>query len=1849
MAIIYSYPLNTPKREDLLIGTITYDEDAVNPVHGNPTVSFTVGSLLDLVAAQGAAQNLQQVTNIGNTTTNSIVISNSLKVAGEYYDSSNQPGTAGQLLSSTATGTQWVNVAAQGVTSVGLSMPAAFTVANSPITQSGILTVTGAGTAAQYINGLGNLITFPTIPTPYVLPVATTVALGGIKIGYTEAGKNYPLELDNEQAYVNVPWTDTVYTLPLAADGTRGGVQIGYVENAKNYPVELSSEKMFVNVPWTDTPYVLPVATATDLGGVKIGYTENAKNYPVELDSDQMYVNVPWTDTQNPFQTITGTGSDNTDSGVLLSNSGGTVKILGDGTVITAAQSGNTITLTGVNTWVANSLNVAGYVAAPGAVANKVWKTDANGNPAWRDDANTDTGITGVTLATGTSTGSPLSESITNRELTLTSLEYDGGSNIGYVPAGGTATTYLKGDGSWAAIPTGLQFKGTWDASGGGGGNPDLTQAANKGAGFLWICDVAGTAYPNGGTNPPSTWALGDWAVYDGTAWTRVPATNSGVTSLTTTDGSFINLTPNAATTGAVTVTADLSAQDGTSDTSTRFLSKDNTWDVPSYTTDNDTTYTVDVPTATTSINLKGSDGTDDAIVLTGGTNVTLSRTDASTIDIAATDTNTQNEYATSWVQSTNDILLRLTESGAGSGTQDIKIVKGANITFTYTDANNFTIAAANTQENTTWTVRDSADSDKDVDNLKFLKFVTATGTLGTALTGAGSTSDPYVMTLTSPDTDTTYSAMTTSTLGLGKIRYDFGSTPAAEAKSEIANRTYGVTKNASDQLVVNVPWVSGGSYNWTIKDNAANPGSSVVDSGETIQFVTATGALGTALTEPTAGNFVMTLTSPDTDTTYSDFTGATALVAGTNGLVVAPPAGAQGKFLRGDATWVNETTYSAFTGADGTNAGTSGLVPAPAAADNVKFLKGDGTWAATPQGDITEIKTTAPITGAATSGIATIAINTMGAATANAAGTKGAVPASAAGDQLKFLRADATWVVPTDTNTNTTYTIESANSKQISLVPSDVSSTASAANNYSNTNTIQVDTIVGTIANGYLIEGTGIPAGVFITNIQTFGSIKTLTLSQTVSVANNTPFSFKARTAVTLADGSGITISGNNDTITITNSDGDTGLPAIIVDDAQGNMSFGNTNVTAATVRTKIGAGTGDGLVESLTTTGTSGAATLSNAGVLNIPEYENTQENTKWYVRDSGDDDKTINDAKYLKFVTATGALSTNLTGAGSTSDPFVMTLTSPDTTTNDNDYLTNLAFNTGDGVLTATVQNQSDVTVDLDGRYLTSESDTLADVTARGATTTTKSYFNGDLEVENEITVVKTDVNTPGKITINGNTDATLQLKSEDTALAANETLGVIEFYGSDGTAPGAGVKSSIRARNGAQTGGVGDTSNLIFAVSDGTSNNNEALRINPTGSIAIDGATKYGTSGQLLQSNGDAPPTWVDAPGGGPFLPLTGGTLSGGLTVDDTINAERIDINRPSNDGGALTIGNVSTSTGYPCALTMGNVNHEMDSHILMRSKDTGTPAWQNWIFGLDYSDKHFKIGDGVVMGGGNTYLEINPSGDLKIYEKLVVGDTSLSATKGQVDIKGISGVITTSLGQANQSHLNLRVTNTLNRQGQIVWSSDVNVYTFGLGAIGMVMTAAATGTNTGTADMIFSTKSGAADAASTERMRITSSGNVGIGTGSSPSGKFHVKVGTSTPLIVSSNSYCNNVGIRTTTPTASLQVKGNISYSYVNYTNVANTWMSVISMAGYPTGLYQISIIKKTNASTYISAIIKWDDSGSGSGSIVGTVTSNQLSVSFNNTTTLQAISGVSTGTAMSANLKCLVMNEDSCS
>jgi hypothetical protein len=60
-----------------------------------------------------------------------------------------------------------VNPPGSDLNSVGLTMPAAFNVANSPLTSNGTIAVTGAGTTAQYIRGDGTLASFPSL-TGYV-------------------------------------------------------------------------------------------------------------------------------------------------------------------------------------------------------------------------------------------------------------------------------------------------------------------------------------------------------------------------------------------------------------------------------------------------------------------------------------------------------------------------------------------------------------------------------------------------------------------------------------------------------------------------------------------------------------------------------------------------------------------------------------------------------------------------------------------------------------------------------------------------------------------------------------------------------------------------------------------------------------------------------------------------------------------------------------------------------------------------------------------------------------------------------------------------------------------------------------------------------------------------------------------------------------------------------------------------------------------------------------------------------------------------------------------------------------------------------------------------------------------------------------------------------------------------------------------------------------------------------------------------------------------------------------------------------------------------------------------------
>jgi len=104
------------------------------------------------------------------------------------------------------------------------------------------------------------------------------------------------------------------------------------------------------------------------------------------------------------------------------------------------------------------------------------------------------------------------------------------------------------------------------------------------------------------------------------------------------------------------------------------------------------TTYTLDVPAATTNINLAGSDSTNDAITLTGGTDITLTRTSASEITIASTasgDTYTLQAGA----KAGSSVPLQL-DAAAGSDSA-VNLTEGTGITLTQNSATEVTIASA--------------------------------------------------------------------------------------------------------------------------------------------------------------------------------------------------------------------------------------------------------------------------------------------------------------------------------------------------------------------------------------------------------------------------------------------------------------------------------------------------------------------------------------------------------------------------------------------------------------------------------------------------------------------------------------------------------------------------------------------------------------------------------------------------------------------------------------------------------------------------------------------------------------------------------------------------------------------------------------------------------------------------------------------------------------------------------------------------------------------------------------------------------------------------------------------------
>lgn len=220
-------------------------------------------------------------------------------------------------------------------------------------------------------------------------------------------------------------------------------------------------------------------------------------------------------------------------------------------------------------------------------------------------------------------------------------------------------------------------------------------------------------------------------------------------------------------------------------------------------------------------------------------------------------------------------------------------------------------------------------------------------------------------------DNNTTYNQATADTLGLVKIGYTS------------SGKNYAVSLDANGKMYVNVPWTDNNTtYTQATSDNLGLVKIGYSANGKNYPVVL-----------DGSGKMYVNVPWTDTNTTYSNMGAATSSAEGKAGLVPAPAAGAQGKYLRGDGTWQTppNATYNNMGGATSSAAGTSGLVPAPAAGEQASFLRGDGTW-------VVPTNTTYGLASTSANGL----LRQLNGSTSN------------------FMRGDGTWATPP----NTTYAV---------------------------------------------------------------------------------------------------------------------------------------------------------------------------------------------------------------------------------------------------------------------------------------------------------------------------------------------------------------------------------------------------------------------------------------------------------------------------------------------------------------------------------------------------------------------------------------------------------------------------------------------------------------------------------------------------------------------------------------------------------------------------------------------------------------------------------------------------------
>ena len=252
-----------------------------------------------------------------------------------------------------------------------------------------------------------------------------------------------------------------------------------------------------------------------------------------------------------------------------------------------------------------------------------------------------------------------------------------------------------------------------------------------------------------------------------------VTLTNDGVLSLSTTDGTYIDLTPDVATTGAVNVTADLSAT-GTADATT-FLRGDNTWATPTLSG----TVVDSIQSSDGNITVTGDGGgpfTGNITLTYSGPTGTMSQWKLVSDDGLGNGNNISNNQVVSWlggtgittsnvgtpgtITITNDGVLDLSTAGAGisvtantgniviSNTGVTSLIAGAGISLSGATGA-VTITNTGTLGMTNWNLTGDSGGTVTVDDAEYVTIAGGTN-VSTSIAGTGTALDPFVLTIDS-------------------------------------------------------------------------------------------------------------------------------------------------------------------------------------------------------------------------------------------------------------------------------------------------------------------------------------------------------------------------------------------------------------------------------------------------------------------------------------------------------------------------------------------------------------------------------------------------------------------------------------------------------------------------------------------------------------------------------------------------------------------------------------------------------------------------------------------------------------------------------------------------------------------------------------------------------------------------------------------------------------------------------------------------------------------------------------------------------------------------------------------